>query len=81
MYLLTQLEILNIRKANAIYKSAKFHNWLDHDKETMLNKVYLMRPKRKKESKSQNTQRRNKWILRFFISTPFYTWCGKNECI
>lgn len=31
------LETLNTRKANAIYKSAIFHNWLDKTKEIILN--------------------------------------------
>lgn len=61
---------MDVRKANAIYKSEKFHNWFDKTKEVILNKIHLMRDqkKNKRETKPLNTQKKNKWTLHFLCS-------------
>lgn len=43
-----------------IYKSAKFHNWLDKTKEIILSEIHLMKTKGKRESKPEGMQRRDK---------------------
>lgn len=42
---------MDIRKANAIYKREKFHNWFDKTKEVILNKIHLMRDQKKNNGK------------------------------
>lgn len=45
--------MLKIRKVNAIYKSAKFHNWLDKTKEITLHSFNDTKKKTKKKTKGE----------------------------
>lgn len=51
---LTLLEILDIRKVNAIYKSTNFYKWLHNTEEITLNEIYLMRLEKKKKRKNKS---------------------------